>query len=289
MFGPGGQRLLDEMPFDRVYRLRVESLRDLIARYDHELAALDREIITWLRDDKGYWAIRAIDEVGKTMAAIFVAEIGNVSRFATPDKRCCWAGLAPRHRESDTKVSRGRITKMGSTLVRWAAVEAVARLPRWRTNPRPVGADRGQDGDAFLRPRWGGMVGYGHDQAGSITFSDHAPEGGSCRSASSDPGRAGTVSPGPFGQAADLAIRDTAVSIGAVLGLLYLPSILAQAVTDPLRRHLQQIAPMTAGLAIQTRPTSARCPSPPGPALASSAWAVASLIIGGLLLRLRDV
>jgi ABC-2 type transport system permease protein len=47
------------------------------------------------------------------------------------------------------------------------------------------------------------------------------------------------------------AIRDTAVSIGAVLGILYLPPILAQAVSDPLRRHLEQIAPMTAGLAIQ--------------------------------------
>jgi ABC-2 type transport system permease protein len=38
------------------------------------------------------------------------------------------------------------------------------------------------------------------------------------------------------------AIRDTAGSIGAVLGLLYLPAILAQAVSDPLRRHLEQIA-----------------------------------------------
>jgi transposase len=61
------------------------------------------------------------------MAAVFAAEIGDVSRFTTPDKLCSWAGLTPRHRESDTKVSRGHITKMGSTLVRWAAVEAVAR------------------------------------------------------------------------------------------------------------------------------------------------------------------
>jgi transposase len=88
---------------------------------------LEREIHAWLRDDKAYWAIQALDGVGKTMAAIFMAEIGDVSRFASPDKLCPWAGLAPRHRESDTKVSRGRITKMGSTLVRWAAVEAVAR------------------------------------------------------------------------------------------------------------------------------------------------------------------
>jgi transposase len=36
--------------------------------------------------------------------------------------------MTPKHRESDTKVRRGRITKQGSTLVRWAAVEAVQTL-----------------------------------------------------------------------------------------------------------------------------------------------------------------
>ena len=51
-------------------------------------------------------------------------------RFATADKLTCWAGLTPRHRESDTKVHRGRITKQGSTMVRWAAVESVQRLPK---------------------------------------------------------------------------------------------------------------------------------------------------------------
>jgi ABC-2 type transport system permease protein len=85
------------------------------------------------------------------------------------------------------------------------------------------------------------------------------------------------------------AIRDTAASIGAVLGLLYLPPILAEAVTDPLRRHLQQIAPMTAGLAIQTTTNLRSLPIAPWAGLGVlAAWAVASLIIGGLLLRLRD-
>ena len=32
----------------------------------------------------------------------------------------------PKHHESDTKVRRGRITKAGSKLVRWAAIEAVS-------------------------------------------------------------------------------------------------------------------------------------------------------------------
>ena len=62
------------------------------------------------------------------LAAVFVAEIGDVARFADPPTAVPrWAGLTPRHRESDTTVHRGRITKQGSKLVRWAAVEAVQR------------------------------------------------------------------------------------------------------------------------------------------------------------------
>lgn len=59
-----------------------------------------------------------------------VAEIGDITRFAAADKLTCWAGMTPKHHESDTKVRRGRITKQGSRLVRWAAVESVQRLPK---------------------------------------------------------------------------------------------------------------------------------------------------------------
>jgi transposase len=56
-----------------------------------------------------------------------MAEIGDVSRFASAARLCSWAGLTPRHRESDTTVHRGHISKQGSRLVRWVAVEAVGR------------------------------------------------------------------------------------------------------------------------------------------------------------------
>ena len=84
-------------------------------------------------------------------------------------------------------------------------------------------------------------------------------------------------------------IRDTAVSIGVVLGLLYLPPILAQTVADPLRRHLLQIAPMTAGLAVQATNNLRAQPIAPWAGLGVlAAWALASLLLGGLQLRLRD-
>ncbi|MEU5726634.1 transposase [Micromonospora sp. NPDC047738] len=46
------------------------------------------------------------------------AEIGEVDRFGGPAQLASWAGLTPRHRESDLVVHRGQITKQGSTLVR---------------------------------------------------------------------------------------------------------------------------------------------------------------------------
>jgi transposase len=62
---------------------------------------------------------------GRVIAAILVAEIGDVGRFASAKKLASWAGLTPKHRESDEVVHRGEITKEGSPLVRWAAIEAV--------------------------------------------------------------------------------------------------------------------------------------------------------------------
>jgi len=40
---------------------------------------------------------------------------------------CSQSGLTPKHRESDVKVHRGRVTKQRSRMPRWALVEAVQR------------------------------------------------------------------------------------------------------------------------------------------------------------------
>jgi transposase len=146
-FGPTGNAQLDTMALGDAYSRRVESLRDLIAIYDREVARLERLIHRRLVGDKGYEAIQVIPGVGRTIAAIFVAEIGDVSRFPNAPALTSWAGLAPRHRESDTKVIRGPITKAGSKLVRWAAIEAVSgrrRPSRLRADYHAIAERRGK-------------------------------------------------------------------------------------------------------------------------------------------------
>jgi transposase len=147
MFGPGGQRLLDEMQLGDVYMLRVESLRDLIDRYDREVAMLEAQIRSRLRGHRGYRAIQQINGIGPTMAAILVAEIGDVSRFRNAAALCSWAGLTPRHRESDTVVHRGAVTKQGSRLVRWAVIEGTVRYhggPKLAADWRRIAERRGK-------------------------------------------------------------------------------------------------------------------------------------------------
>ncbi len=85
------------------------------------------------------------------------------------------------------------------------------------------------------------------------------------------------------------AVRDAAVAIGAVLGLLYLFPILAQVASAGAARHLQQIGPMSAGLEIQASTGLRGLPIGPWAGLGVlAAWAAAALLAGMLVLRLRD-
>jgi transposase len=125
LWGPIGQAQLDGLELPEAYALRLDSLRELLAHVEREITRIDAQLHHRLKADPGYQALVRLPGVGKVLGAVFVAEIGDISRFDSPKKLCCWAGLTPKHRESDTVVHRGSITKQGSPLVRWAAIEAV--------------------------------------------------------------------------------------------------------------------------------------------------------------------
>lgn len=129
LFGVGGQQLLAGAKLAAESRARVDSAIRLIIALDFEVELFAKLVAGRLRTHPGYVAIQQIPGIGPILAAVFVAEIGEIARFGGPAQLASWAGLTPKHHESDTTVHRGRITKQGSRLVRWAAVEAVQRLP----------------------------------------------------------------------------------------------------------------------------------------------------------------
>ncbi len=73
--------------------------------------------------------------IGKLIAAVILAEIGDISRFNSPKALCNWAGLTPRVHKSDEVVRHGRISKQGSRYLRTAMVSAAMTAcrisPRW--------------------------------------------------------------------------------------------------------------------------------------------------------------
>jgi ABC-2 type transport system permease protein len=86
------------------------------------------------------------------------------------------------------------------------------------------------------------------------------------------------------------ALRNSAAAIGVVLGLLYMFPILIGAVSDPRwERRLRQLGPSSAGQAIQTTVDLPSLPLSPWPGLGVLAlWAAGALLVGWLVLRLRD-
>ncbi len=130
LFGVAGCELLDRLKLRPACRARVNSARRVIEQLDFEIDTFARLAAGQLAADRGFRAVQTLPGIGPVLGAVFVAEIGDVSRFPNPHRLASWAGLTPKHHESDTKVHRGRITKQGSRLVRWAAVEAVQRAPK---------------------------------------------------------------------------------------------------------------------------------------------------------------
>jgi transposase len=169
LFGVAGLELLNRVELPGVYRGRIDSLRRLMDALEFELDVFTGIVRARLSADAGYVALQAIPGIGPTLAAVFVAEIADVHRFAGPAQLASWCGLTPKHRESDTHVHRGRITKQGSRLVRWAAVESVQRL----SARHPIGAFR--DRIAATRGRNIGVVAAARKQIGHVYYAlrDH--------------------------------------------------------------------------------------------------------------------
>src|SRR5215467_12289081 len=129
------------------------------------LAYSDERIAAVTATDERVRRLQSVPNIGPVTAAAFVAAIDEASRFRHPHEVEAYLGLVPRELSSGETQRRGRITKAGSSRVRWLFIQAAVSMLRLRdprtATPREwagrITARRGKGITVVAlarRPRW---------------------------------------------------------------------------------------------------------------------------------------
>lgn len=99
----------------------------LIDALQQPTGRLDEEVRQRAKADPRVKVLTRLPGAGMFTALVLLAEIGDITRFASARKLASWAGLTPAVRGSDRTVRHGHIPGQGPTWVRWVLCEATAR------------------------------------------------------------------------------------------------------------------------------------------------------------------
>ena len=138
LFGVAGREYLHEMMDKELRPSARQVVADHLALLDHlgeRIRSLEKSISLNEKQDHSVNLLKSMPGVGRLIALIILAEVGDIRRFHSPKALCSWAGLTPRVHNSDAVVQHGHITKEGSRYLRTAMVRAATvscRVsPKW--------------------------------------------------------------------------------------------------------------------------------------------------------------
>jgi transposase len=118
----------------------IDALAPVIERIDGELRR-------HAKADPRVKVLTVQPGVGQFTALVMLAEIGDITRFASARKLASWAGLTPTVRGSDLTVRHGHISKQGSAWLRWVlnqAAQTAKRSPEFAATYAAISKRRGK-------------------------------------------------------------------------------------------------------------------------------------------------
>jgi transposase len=127
-----------------------EIVADCLAVIDGLAPVIDRidgELRQHAKTDPRVKVLRTLPGVGEFTALVMLAEIGDITRFASARKLASWAGLTPTVRGSDLTVRHGHISKQGSAWLRWVlnqAAQTAKRSPEFAGTYATIAQRRGK-------------------------------------------------------------------------------------------------------------------------------------------------
>ncbi len=134
LFGRAGGLFLNQLNLDLAGQDTLERFRALIDRFDEDIKNSTAAVRSLMREPR--WAkpaalLQTMPGIGLITSMTILAELGNLARFRSRAAVANYAGLVPRHRDSDAKRWSGRITRRGSAHLRGMLIEAA-----WMAAPR---------------------------------------------------------------------------------------------------------------------------------------------------------
>ena len=113
--------------------LELQHTIRLIRELDTEIAEIEEQIQSIM--DELHSPITTIPGLGFRMAAMILAEVGDFSRFDSPDKLLAYAGMSPStYQSGQLKNCYPHMEKRGSRYLRYALFNATKYVCHWDTN-----------------------------------------------------------------------------------------------------------------------------------------------------------
>ena len=109
LFGIAGRALLERLALPEPWLATLEASPQLIDELDSQIADCENELQRLGIDHRYVPLLRTVPGIGWVLAYTIAAEIGDISRFATPTKLTGYTGLCPRVYQSGQSDRRGAL------------------------------------------------------------------------------------------------------------------------------------------------------------------------------------
>ena len=127
LFGKHGRKYLESISLPAMEQIVVSSCLKLLDFVQQEIAALEADLFARAKENANVPLLMGIPGISVLSALTILAEIGDISRFPSPKKLACYAGLVPSVHQSGKTRYTGNITKEGRTTLRWILVQCAQR------------------------------------------------------------------------------------------------------------------------------------------------------------------
>ncbi len=150
LFGSKGRTLLERLALPEPWHGTVAASVRLIDELNHEIDDCEAELRRLGADHRYVPLLCTVPGIAWVLAYTIAAEIGDISRFATPTKLAGYSGLCPRVYQSGQSDRRGPLAKNGPKYLRWALIETTthackhpAYRDRYQQTKTRLGRQRG--------------------------------------------------------------------------------------------------------------------------------------------------